>query len=175
MATAPKTRTAKAAEKATQKATEAVEAATEMAQDAMEAALNYPKFEVPEVVRSFAEQSMASTRETYARVKTAAEEATDILEDSLETNRKAVHEAQIKALDMAKANTDASFALMRDLLAVNSVSDALQLQTAFARGRFEAFMGYSKELQEMASKAGADAGKPVKAMFDKTFSFGKAA
>jgi phasin len=171
MATAPKTRPAKAAEKTTQ----ATVTAAQTAKDASDAAFAYPKFEVPELVRSFAEQGLKQTREAYARAKSAAEEATDLLEDSLETNRKSMREAQFKALDIAKANTDATFELMRQLLTASSISEAIQLQTAFARERFEALVDYSKDAQEMMSKAGADAGRPAKAIFDKTLSFAKAA
>jgi phasin family protein len=76
---------------------------------------------------------------------------------------------------MAKGNADASFELMRQLLTATSPSDAMQLQTAFARERFEALMAYSKDMQAMMSKAGAEASEPAKAMFEKAFSFAKAA
>lgn len=168
MATAPKAKTAKTAAKAT-------EAAAETAKEAMDADFSYPKFEVPEMVRSFAEEGLKQTREAYSRAKTAAEEATDLLEDSLETNRKSMQTAQLKALDMAKANADATFELMRKMLGATSVSDALEMQSAFARERFDAFVEYSKDVQELVSKAGADAGKPAKAIFEKTLSFTKAA
>ena len=168
MATAPRKRTAKAAEKA-------AETVTKTAKDVTDAAFTYPKFEVPEVVRSFAEQGLKQSRETYARVKNAAEEATDLLEDTVETNRKSMREAQFKALDMAKSNADASFDLMRSLVSATSMSDAMQLQAAFARERFEALMSYSKDMQEMMTKAGAEASEPAKTIFEKAFSFAKAA
>lgn len=172
MATAPKGRTTKAA---AEKAIEPVKAAAEAAKQATEAAFAYPKFEVPEMVRSFAEQGLKQTREAYAAVKDAAEEATDLMEGSLETSRKSMREAQFKALDMARANTDATFDLMRQLLTATTVSDALQIQSAYARERFEAFVGYSKEMQDMIAKAGAEASKPAKALFEKSLSFPKAA
>lgn len=164
MATAPKGRTTKAAE-----------TAAETTKQGADAAFTYPKFEVPEIVRSFAEQGLKQGREAYARVKDAAEEATDLLEDSIETSRKNLREAQFKALDVAKANADASFDLMRKMLTATSVSDVMQLQTAFARERFEALMTYSKEMQDMVSKAGAEASEPAKAMLEKALSFPKAA
>lgn len=171
MAAAPKARTAKPADKAA----EATETFARAAKDAFDATFAYPKFEVPEMVRSFAEQGLTQTRDAYARAKTAAEEATDLLEDSLETSRKSMQEAQFKTIDMAKANTDAMFELARKLLTATSLSDAVQLQTAFARERFDAFVSYSKDVQEVVSKAGAEAGKPAKAMFEKSLSFAKAA
>ena len=112
--------------------------------------------------RSFAEQGLNQTREAYARMKSAAEEATDILEDSFETTRENVRDAQFKALDVAKANTDATFDLFRKLLTTNSVADAVQLQTAFARERFEAFVDYSKDVQatrDQGRRRGSQAGQ----------------
>ena len=141
----------------------------------MAAAFSFPNFEVPEIVRSFTEQGLNQTREAYARMKSAAEEATDMLEDSLETTRESVREVQFKALDMAKANTDAAFEFMRQLLTTTSVADAVQLQTAFARERFEALVDYSKDVQATMTKAGAEAAKPAKAMFEKAMSAAKAA
>jgi len=163
MATAPKGRAAKPAAAKT--------AATKTEEKIMTSAM--PSFEVPEMVRSFAEEGLKSTREAYARAKSAAEEATDMLEDSLETSRANMREAQFKALDLAKANADASFELMRKLLGVTSVADAVQLQTAFARERFEAFSDYGKDVQAMVTKASADAGKPAKAMMEKAMSAAK--
>jgi phasin len=138
-------------------------------------AFSYPKFEVPEYFRSFAEQSLQQTREGYARMKTAAEETTDMLEESMETTRESLREVQFKALDIAKANADASFDLARQLLSTNSFADAIQLQTAFARERFEAFMDYSKDVQATLNRVGAQAAKPAKDAFDRVLSMSKAA
>ena len=172
MATAAKSRATKSA---AVKATEAMETAAETMQTMMGSPFSYPQFEVPEVVRSFAEEGLKQTREAYARAKNAAEEATDLLEDSLVTGRNGIREAQYKALDAAKANTDATFVLMRQLLTANTVNDAMQIQAAYARERFEAFMDYSKDVQELMSRAGADAAKPAQAMIEKSFAATKAA
>ena len=136
---------------------------------------SFPTFEVPEIFRSFTEQGLNQTRETYARMKSAAEDATDVLEESMESARETFREAQFKALDLAKANTDATFAFYRQLLNTSSVGDALQLQTTFARERFEALVDYSKDVQATLTKVGSEAAKPAKAILDKTLAFAKAA
>jgi phasin len=145
------------------------------AKDFTSAAFSYPTFEVPEFFRSLAEQSLNQTRDAYARMKTAAEDATDILEDSIESARGTVRDAQFKALDLAKANADATFELARKLLTTTSVGDAVQLQTTFARERFEALVDYSKDVQAIVSKVSADASKPARAIFDKAIGAAKAA
>ena len=51
----------------------------------------------------------------------------------------------------------------------------MQLQTAFARERFEALVDYSKDVQATLTKVGTEASKPAKAIFDKAMSAAKAA
>src|SRR5687768_6533772 len=100
--TETKTRAAaKAAGDTTEKTASAAKSA---AKDMADAAFAYPRLEVPEVFRSFAEQGLTQTREAYARIKAATEEATDLIEESFETTRDGVREAQFKALDAAQAN-----------------------------------------------------------------------
>lgn len=168
-----KARAAKAA--AETNAKETASAAKSATSDVVDAAFAYPQFEVPEMFRSFAEQGLNQTRDAYARMKAAAEETTDVLEESFETTRDNVREVQFKALDAAKENADATFELVRKLLTVTSVADAVQLQTAFARERFEAFVDYSKDVQSTWTKVGAEAAKPARALFDRALSQAKAA
>jgi phasin len=167
-----KSRGAKAAAATAEKTAETAKSA---AQEMTDAAFAYPKLEVPEVFRSFAEQGLNQTREAYARLKAAAEETTDLLEETFENTREGVREAQFKALDAAQANTEATFELVRKLLTVTTVADAIQLQTAFARERFEAFVDYSKDLQSTLTKVGAEVSKPAKAALDRALAQSKAA
>ena len=121
------------------------------------------------------EQGMTQTREAYARLKSAAEDATDVLEESMESTRDGIKEAQFKALSLVKANTDAAFELVTKLVGTTSVADAVQLQTAFARERFEAMVDFTKDVQATITKVSTEASKPAKAIFDKAMSANKAA
>lgn len=163
--------TAKAAE-AVNKTAEAVE---KTAERAAEAAFQMPAYTVPEAFRSFSEQSLQQSRNGYARLKAAAEEASDALEETLSTTRDGLLQVQVRALDAARANTDATLDFVRNLLGVTSVADAVQLQTTFARQRFEAFVDYSKDVQATMNKVSAEAAKPAKVLFDRTVSLGRAA
>lgn len=155
-----------------QKATDAMKAATK---DATDAAFSYPSFEVPEALRSFAEQGLSQTREAYTRARAAAEETTDMMEETFTATREGVREAQIKALDVAQSNAEATFDLVRKLMGVTSVADAIQMQTAFARERFEAFVDYSKDVQSTLTKYGTEAAKPAKTIFERAMNSAKAA
>ena len=160
-----------AAHENTDKATASV---NRTAHKAVDAAFQFPT-EVPEMFRSMSEQGLSQTRETYARVKAAAEEATDVLEETFSTTRDGLLQVHFQAIDVAKANADATFDFFKKLLGVNSVSDAIELQTSFARERFEAFVDYSKDVQATISKVGAEASRPAKVLLDRTLSQSKAA
>ncbi|MFN3172422.1 MAG: phasin [Hyphomicrobiales bacterium] len=131
--------------------------------------------EVPEAFRDMAEKGVSQARENYAKVKAAAEEATDVLEESFETARGNTLDLSTASLDAAKANIDAGFAFMKDFMAVKSVSEAVELQTAFARERFDASTAQAKDMQAKVTKMTEEATKPVKDAMAKSMEAFKAA
>ncbi|WP_375571295.1 phasin [Ahrensia marina] len=131
--------------------------------------------DVPEAFRDMAEKGVAQARENYAKVKAAAEEATDVLEESFETARANTLDLSTATMDAAKANIDAGFAFMKDFMAVKSVSEAVELQTAFARERFDASTAQAKDMQAKVTKMTEEASKPVKDAMAKSMEAFKAA
>jgi phasin len=132
-------------------------------------AFNLPTFEFPSAFRELAEKSVSQARDAYARMKTAAEDATDLVEGTIETAREGAFAIGVKALEAAKSNSDASFALARDLLGAKTMSEVIELQTTFARNQFEAVTAQFKELQELTEKVFTDTAKPVTEKVEKTF------
>ncbi|MGH2340765.1 phasin [Segnochrobactraceae bacterium EtOH-i3] len=128
-----------------------------------------PKLEVPTVVRELAEKSVTQARENYEKVKAAAEEATDVLEDTYETARKSMLEFNLKAIDTAKSNSDATFEFVKNFAGVKTLSEAVELQSAFARKQFESLTAQAKEFQELATKLSTDATSPLKDAATKIF------
>jgi phasin len=128
-----------------------------------------PSFEVPSVVREFAEKSVTSARDAYDKFKSAADDATGLVEGAIETAREGAFAIGIKAVDAAKSNTDASFSFARDLFGARTMADVIELQSAFARKQFDAFSSQFKEIQAMTEKLVADTTKPVAAKVEKTF------
>lgn len=126
-----------------------------------------PTLEVPQIFREFAEKGVAQAKGNYEKMKSAAEEATDMLEDTFETTRKGALDLHMKALDTAKTNTDAAFSFARDILSAKSLAEAIELQTAFARKQFEALSTQAKEFHELASKFASESGAPMKEAFTK--------
>ncbi|MEP3279079.1 MAG: phasin [Stappiaceae bacterium] len=123
--------------------------------------------EVPTAVREVAEKSVEQARVAYDKFKTVAEGATDVLEDSMESSRQSMIEINVRALDAARANTDATFDFFKELVSVKSISEAVELQSAFARKQFEAVTEQSKELQELSTKFAGDVAAPAKDAFEK--------
>ncbi len=123
--------------------------------------------EVPAAYRDLTEKALEQTKEGYAKAKAAAEDAVDVVEETLETARDTALEAQMKTVDNAKANTDAVYDFWKDMFSVKSASEAIELQTSFGRQQFEMLSSQSKDLQELASKAVTAATKPSKEAFEK--------
>ncbi len=134
-----------------------------------------PKLEVPAIAREAAEKSIEQAREAYAKMKSAAEDATDLLEDTFETTRQGFLDFNLKAVDSAKANTDATFRFVKDLMGVRTVAEAIELQSSFARSQFDALTTQAREMQELATKIATEVGQPVKEAFEKSVKDLKAA
>jgi len=128
-----------------------------------------PSFDVPASVREFAEKSVNSARDAYAKLKTAADDASGLLGETIETAREGTFAIGLKAVDAAKSNSDASFSFARELFGARTMSDVIELQTTFARKQFDAFTSQFKEFQSLTEKLVTDTTKPVTDKVQKTF------
>jgi phasin len=129
-----------------------------------------PKMEVPAAFREFAEKGVSQAKENYEKMKAAAEEATDVLEETYATATKGASEYGLKIIEAARTNTNATFDFYSDLMAVKSVAEAVELSTAHARKQFETLTAQTKDLTAAAQKIALEASEPVKAGFSKAFS-----
>src|SRR5256714_6391758 len=111
-----------------------------------------PKMEIPAAFREIAEKSVAQAKETYEKMKAAAEEATDVLEDTYATAAKGATDYNLKVIESARTNANAMFDYARELMGAKSLSDLVELSTAHARKQFEALSEQTKELTALAQK-----------------------
>jgi len=121
-----------------------------------------PKFEIPPAFRELAEKSASQAKENYEKMKTAAEEATDVLEDTYTTASKGASEYGLKVIEVARANTDAAFDFATEIMGVKSLSEMIELSTAHARKQFETVTAQSKDLTALAQKVTTDSLEPLK-------------
>ncbi len=120
-----------------------------------------------ESYREFAENGVAQSKEAYAKLKTAAEDATKTVEQTLESAQAGSVELSLKAIDAVRTNADNSLSHVEALLGVKSVSELVELQSAFFRSQAEAAVEQARDLQEAARKVAEDVSKPGKAAYEK--------
>jgi phasin len=129
-----------------------------------------PKMEVPAAYRELAEKTIAQTKENYDKMKTAAEDATELLEDTYATAAKGATGYGLKLIEIARANSNSAFDLYGELLSAKSYSDVVEKTTAFARAQFEAVTAQAKDLGEHAQKVATETAEPIKESFTTAFS-----
>ena len=124
-----------------------------------------PSMEVPAAFRELAEKGIAQAKENYEKMKGAAEQATDVLEDTYSTASKGCTDYGMKVIETARANTNAAFDLMGELLTAKSYAEVVEKTTAFMRSQFEALTAQAKELAEQAQKVATETAEPIKESF----------
>lgn len=128
-----------------------------------------PKFEVPTAFREIAEKGIAQAKENYEKVKGAAEQATDVLEETYSTASKGCASYGLKLVETTRANSDAAFDLMSELMTAKSYSEVVELSSAYLRKQFDALVAQAKELSEHAQKVATDTAEPIKESISTTF------
>src|SRR5579883_1503048 len=129
-----------------------------------------PKFEMPAAFREFAERGVAQCKDTYEKMKAAAEEATDVLETTYSNATKGASDYGLKVIEAARVNTNAMFDFAGELITAKSLSEVIELSSAHARKQFEAFTAQSKELGALAQKVAVETAEPMKNGVNRAFS-----
>ena len=128
-----------------------------------------PKMEIPAAFREFAEKSVSQAKETYEKMKSAAEEATDVIEDTYATATKGAADYGLKLIEVSRVNTNAAFDFYSELMTVKSFSEVVEVSTTHARKQFETATAQTKELAALAQKVATDTAEPVKESVAKAF------
>ena len=131
-----------------------------------------PTMEVPPAFREAAEKGIAQTKANYDKMKSTAEQATDVLEETYATASAGCSGYGLKLIETARANSNAAFDLFGELLGAKSYSEVVEKTTAYMRAQFDTVTAQAKELTEHAQKVATDTAEPIKESFA---SFGKAA
>ena len=129
-----------------------------------------PKVEMPAAFREFAERGVAQAKDTYEKMKAAAEEATDVLETTYSTATKGASDYGLKVIEVARTNTNAAFDFAGEVMAAKTLSEVVELTSAHARKQFETLTAQSKELSALAQKVATETAEPIKSGMNKAFS-----
>lgn len=128
-----------------------------------------PKVEVPEMVREFAEKGVKQAKEGYDKLKAAAEETTDLLENTYTAASKGATEFNMKALEALRANVNASFDFTTAIFGTKTLAEAAEISTAHFRTQFEALTAQTKELSSLAQKIATETSEPIKTGVSRSF------
>jgi phasin len=133
--------------------------------------IEFPSFDAEKAsdqFRAFTEKGVEQSKEAYAKMKSGAESAQKAMETSFETARAAGSELSLKSIALARSNAEAGFAHLEALVGAKSISEVIELQTAFLRKAAEMAVEQTKDFQTVSSKAAEDVAKPMKDVFEKS-------
>ena len=134
--------------------------------------VEFPSFDASKAadqVRAFAEKGIEQSKEHYAKLKTGAEEAQKALESTYETVKSVGSDLSLKTIAALRANSEAGFSHLEALIGAKSLSEVIELQTAFVRQGVEKVIEQTKEMQAVTTKAAEEVSKPMKNVFEKAF------
>ncbi|ACM35585.1 MULTISPECIES: phasin [Rhizobium/Agrobacterium group] len=125
---------------------------------------------ISDSLRDFTEKGAAQSKEAYAKMKTAAEDATKTVEATLQSAQSGSMELGLKAIDALRTNAELSLSHMEALMGVKSVAELVELQTAFIRKQAEVTVEQAKAMQETVKKVAETVAKPGKEAAEKAMS-----
>ncbi|WP_274630038.1 phasin [Arvimicrobium flavum] len=133
--------------------------------------IEFPTFDASKATDQFrviAEKGVEQSKEVYAKVKAGAEDTHKALESTFENARSAGNDLSLKAIAALRTNAEASFSHLEALVAARSLSEVIELQTAFFRKRFELSVEQARDMQGVVSKAAEEVAKPIKDVFERS-------
>lgn len=125
--------------------------------------------------RDFAEKGSQQSREAYAKMKAAGEEASKTLESTVQTAQAGAAEIGHQAIGALRANAENSLSHMDALLSVKSVAEFFELQSSFLRKQAELTIEQAKAMQETSKLVAEKLAKPSKEAAEKVMASFKAA
>jgi len=118
--------------------------------------------EIPAAYRELAEKNVAQAKEQYEKIKSAAEHATDVLELTYANAAKGYSNYSLKLIENTRANTEATFDLLSELVTAKSYAELVELTCGYLRKQFDTFTTQAKDLAEQAQKAATETAEPIK-------------
>lgn len=134
--------------------------------------VEFPSFDASKAtdqIRAFAEKGVEQSKEAYAKLRSGAEEAQKALETTFEAAKSASGDLSLKTIATMRSNAEAGFSHLELLVGAKSISEVIELQSAYLRKNVELAVEQAKDFQAAASKAAEDVSLPIKAVVEKAF------
>jgi phasin len=111
-------------------------------------------FEIPEQVRQLAEKNIEQARTAYGQFMDAMTQAlsawSSVSSNAMTSGFKAVQE---RAIQFAKENAEAGFALANELTKAKGLQDVLRLQSSFAQKQMDSYARQAQDLGRLMAEA----------------------
>ena len=120
-----------------------------------------------ERVREFAQIGVRKATESFEQISKAAQDASQQLNAQVSQAREGATKAGLKMLEVAKEDSDASFAAVRDFLTAKTPLEAFDVSAKYWRGRLETRIAQAQDLGAFVRKAADDAVRPVQERIEK--------
>jgi hypothetical protein len=120
-----------------------------------------------ERAREFAQIGVRKATEGFEQISKVAQTATEEMNTQFNQAREGATKAGLKLLEVAKEDTDAGFAAVRDFLAAKSPVEAFDVSAKYWRGRLETRMAQAQDLGAYVRKAADDVVRPVQERIEK--------
>jgi phasin len=103
-----------------------------------------------------------SAEKAFGQAKESLERGAAAAAESYATATQAAKDYNLKLMEIARANLNATFDLALDIAQVRSPSEFVEVSSAHARKQFETLTQQTKELGELARKIGLETAGPLK-------------
>jgi phasin len=111
--------------------------------------------------RKFGDKGAAHIKDASEQFGVAAEQTTKVMEQTYATAANGIRDYNLKALEIARVNSDSAFDYARQLMSVKSPSEMLELWTTHARKQFEVLTEQTKGLAVLGQKVVTETTGPV--------------
>ncbi len=112
-------------------------------------------------------RASSSRRKHTPRSRPAPKRPRRLSSSTFETAKTVSSDLSLKTISAFRANAEAGFAHLEALVGAKTLSEVVELQTAFLRKRVETSVEQAKEFQAVASKAAEQVSAPIKTVFEK--------
>lgn len=123
-----------------------------------------------ETFRAMTQQSMEQSKQAYARMKSAADDATRTLESTMENAHQGSLQLSKKAIEAMRANAEMGFSHLDRMMSAKSVAEMIEMQTSYVRKQVEMATDQAKEMQSLSQSVARELMKPGREAFEKAAS-----
>jgi hypothetical protein len=124
---------------------------------------------IPENVQAFAEDSVAKSREVYAKMSTATADGLKAMQEVMLAAQAGAQSVGEKFLANASANTEAAFDAAEAMAKAKTMPEMARLQADFIQQQLATASAQTKEFFELSNKIGRQTLESMNAAATKSF------